>query len=98
MPKRFSFFVERMDYMSTVASHIENLQSAVYWKILKNLSENVKLDLISRLSLSLLKTPVEELQEDWTAEFAGAWKDERSAEDMIADIRNSRSKNRDIEL
>lgn len=75
--------------MSTIASHTEDLQSAIYWKMLKNLSENVKLDLISKLSLSLLKAPVEEQQTNWTDEFAGAWKDDRSAEEIISDIRDS---------
>ncbi len=36
---------------------------------------------------------------EWANRFAGAWKDSRSAEEIISDIRESRTENsRDIEL
>ena len=36
---------------------------------------------------------------DWANRFAGAWKDERSADEIISDIRESRTANsREIEL
>ena len=36
---------------------------------------------------------------DWANRFAGAWKDERSADEIISDIRDSRTTNsREIEL
>ena len=55
-----------------------------YWSILKNLSSDMKLELISRLSKSLLS-------KDQSI-------DSRSAESIIEDIRNSRTSNREIEL
>ncbi len=37
-------------------------------------------------------------QSIWSYKFAGEWKDSRSAESIIEDIRNSRTSNREIEL
>lgn len=68
-----------------------------YWSILKNLSSDVKLELISRLSKSLLSKEHTH-ESNWVSQFAGEWKDSRSAEDIIEDIRNSRTSNREIEL
>lgn len=68
-----------------------------YWSILKNLSSDMKLELISRLSKSLLSKD-QTIDDNWVSQFSGAWKDSRSAESIIADIRNSRTLNREIEL
>lgn len=68
-----------------------------YWSILKNLSSDMKLELISRLSKSLLSKD-QSIDDNWTSQFAGEWKDSRSAESIIEDIRNSRTSNREIEL
>ena len=70
--------------------------ASVYWNMLKGLSSEIKLDLISRLSASLLKREADDAH--WASEFAGKWKDDRSAEEMIADIREARTINREIEL
>ena len=53
----------------------------------------MKLELIFRLSKSLLSK-----DDNWASKFAGEWKDSRSAESIIEDIRNSRTSNREIEL
>ena len=53
--------------------------------MLKDLSSEIKLDLISRLSASLLKREADETH--WASEFAGKWKDDRSADEIVADIR-----------
>lgn len=42
-----------------------------YWNILKNLSDNVKLELISLLSDSLLHREVKAKDEHWADQFAG---------------------------
>ncbi|UBD82307.1 hypothetical protein K6V20_11325 [Parabacteroides distasonis] len=68
-----------------------------YWSILKNLSSDMKLELISRLSKSLLSKD-QSIDDNWVSQFAGEWKDSRSAESIIEDIRNSRTSNREIEL
>ncbi len=34
----------------------------------------------------------------WASEFAGKWEDERSADEIVADIREARTSNREIEL
>ena len=68
-----------------------------YWSILKNLSSDMKLELISRLSKSLLSKD-QSIDDNWASQFAGEWKDSRSAESIIEDIRNSRTSNREIEL
>lgn len=57
----------------------------------------MKLELISRLSKSLLSKD-QSIDDNWASQFAGEWKDSRSAESIIEDIRNSRTLNREIEL
>ncbi|WP_455632944.1 hypothetical protein [Parabacteroides sp.] len=57
----------------------------------------MKLELISRLSKSLLSKD-QSIDDNWVSQFAGEWKDSRSAESIIEDIRNSRTSNREIEL
>lgn len=61
-----------------------------------NLSDNIKLEIINRLSASMLNKTKKEDKADWADTFYGCWTDERSAEEMIEDIRNSRVPNRDI--
>ena len=51
--------------------------SAKYWSELKDLSDNVKLELITLLSSSMTHV----------------WKDSRSAEDIVEDIRAARTAN-----
>lgn len=57
----------------------------------------MKLELISKLSKSLLSKD-RSMDDNWVPQFAGEWKDSRSAESIIEDIRNSRTLNREIEL
>lgn len=63
-----------------------------YWNLLKNLSDNIKLQLIARLSNSLLEKKVDNKTSN-ISKFYGAWKDEdfpMSAEEMVKDIKMSR--------
>ncbi|MFM9837466.1 MAG: hypothetical protein ACKVOQ_04335 [Cyclobacteriaceae bacterium] len=66
-----------------------------YLGMLDNLSASNKLDLISKLSLSL-KTDITDRKKSFHKSF-GAWKSKQSAEEMISEIRNSRTFNRQIE-
>ena len=54
--------------------------------------------MIARLSNSLLNQdkPAEDSQ--WASAFAGKWIDARSAEEIIDDIRESRTSNEEIDL
>lgn len=85
---------------STIRSSIDTTDVTIYWNMLKDLSSEVKLELISRLSSSLLiKKNTKALESaDWASQFAGKWSDSRSADEIVEDIRNSRSTNREIEL
>lgn len=77
-------------------SHIESTSSNVYWNMLKDLSSDVKLELISKLSASLLKKEVDSDSSDWVSMFAGRWEDSRTANEIMDDIRNARTSNKDI--
>lgn len=57
-----------------------------YWNQLKDLSNDVKLELISMQSYSIVYP-----KEDWTEGFAGKWQDERTTEEIIDDIHAARN-------
>lgn len=73
---------------------------AIYWSELKNLSDSVKLELITLLSSSMARSVTEaNSEEGWTKSFAGRWQDDRTTEEIIDDIRTSRNaKLKDITL
>ncbi len=66
-----------------------------YLRLLDNLSTNNKLELISRLTLSV-KTENTERNKLFYEAF-GAWESAQTADEIIYDIRNSRTFNRQIE-
>lgn len=66
-----------------------------YLRLLDNLSPSSKLDLISKLTLSV-KTDIKEKKKTFYKAF-GAWKSRRSADEIISEIRNSRTFNRQTE-
>lgn len=66
-----------------------------YLLLLDNLSPSSKLDLISRLTLSV-KTDITDREKHFFKAF-GAWESKQSADEIINDIRNSRTFNRQIE-
>lgn len=82
---------------SIIAPEMNIPNMDTYWSILKNLNSDMKLELISRLSKSLLNKD-QAVGDNWASQFAGEWKDSRSAESIIEDIRSSRTSNHDIEL
>ena len=74
--------------MSSIYMHPGS--SNAYWNMLKNLGADVKLDLIAKLSASLIDSDEKVASSNWD--------DCRDTDDIVADIRASRSTNRDIEL
>jgi len=66
-----------------------------YLQLLDNLSPSNKLDLISKLTLSV-KTDFTDKKKYFYKAF-GAWQSKQSADEIITDIRNSRTFNRQIE-
>ena len=66
-----------------------------YLKLLDNLSPGNKLDLISRLTLSV-KTDITEKKKSLRKSF-GAFESSKSAEEIIKEIKGSRIFNRQIE-
>lgn len=73
-----------------------NIES--WWSLLKNLNNDIKLELASRLIDSIKKpAPPIKKNDDWK-KLAGAWNNEElSAEEMIEFLRDSRFTNRKIE-
>jgi hypothetical protein len=67
-----------------------------FFGMIKNLSADVKLELISKISDSLKGTKKEAKDDSWK-ELFGAWQSDESAEEMIESIRASRHTNRQIE-
>ena len=81
-------------YMNTSTLTTPSPATARYWATLKDLSNDVKLELISLLSTSMRKT-----DEDWTESFAGKWQDERPTEEITDDIRAARNAHmKEVEL
>lgn len=66
-----------------------------YLRMLDNLSANNKLDLISKLTLTV-KTDLNGKKKSFYKAF-GAWESSQSADEIIKDIRSSRTFNRQIE-
>ena len=66
-----------------------------YLRLLENLSPSNKLDLISKLTDSV-KTDITDRKKHFYKAF-GAWESKQSADQIISDIRNSRTFNRQIE-
>lgn len=85
---------------STIGKDANTTDVTIYWNMLKGLSSEIKLELISKLSASLLTKKRINLTEktNWVSQFAGKWNDSRPVDDIIEDIRSSRSANKEIEL
>lgn len=66
-----------------------------YLRLLDNLSPSNKLDLISKLTVSV-KTDITDRKKHFYKAF-GAWESKKSADQMINDIRSSRTFNRQTE-
>ncbi|MEL7006580.1 MAG: hypothetical protein AAFN93_28230 [Bacteroidota bacterium] len=67
----------------------------LYWGLLKNLSNEWKLDLIEKLSQSVREN-IDSTTDQMELAF-GAWEDERSADQLIGELTSNRRFNREIE-
>lgn len=65
--------------------------SSIYWDMLKGLSSDIKLELIAKLSASLLVKDDVSDTSNWTSEFVGRWEDDRTAEEVVKDICGART-------
>ena len=68
-----------------------------FWGMIKGLSVDVRLELISRISNSLKSEKVVDETDSWKSLF-GAFESEQSADKIIEDLRKARFSNREIEL
>ncbi len=66
-----------------------------YFGLLRNLNSDSKLDLISKLSQSLKKSNKQDAPS--LQSLFGAWQSEKTAEEIIAELRASRTFSRKIE-
>lgn len=66
-----------------------------YLGLLDNLSPSSKLDLISKLTLSI-KADITDRKKSFYTAF-GAWESKQSADEIISNIRNSRTFERQVE-
>ena len=87
--------------MSINGLNVTSPKSARYWSELKELSDKEKIELIALLSSSLTSVSEQLVSHEkgWASRFAGTWKDSRSAEEIVRDIRSARTTNNfDVEL
>ena len=80
--------------MSTIELSIINL----YWEMLKSLSDDIKLKLATMLTNSVVENRQKErsatsvsLTEQMIAKYAGALEDERQADEIVSEIKQSHS-------
>lgn len=83
---------------TTHLSQNDALISKSYWQMLEHLHDDIKIDLIMKLMSSLHIQKSNKSVNGWTSAFAGKWIDERSANDIIKDIKHDRTTNGEIEL
>lgn len=72
--------------------------STIYWSMLKNLSDDVKIELIAKLSNSLLSSKKKEVVPS-ASHFYGIWKDSEpaDADELAKEVRVGRKFKDDIE-
>jgi hypothetical protein len=83
----------RMTEMNATDINITLIEG--YLRLLDNLSPGDKLDLISKLSLSV-KADIKNRKKNFFKAF-GAWDSNQTAEEIINELRNSRTFDRQIE-
>lgn len=65
---------------------------------LKKLDSDIELGSMKQFSASLLAKDNTPDASNWTSEFAGRWEDDRTADEVVEDIRGARTPNREIGL
>lgn len=78
-----------------MASALSNNIIDSYLALIKNLNPKAKLDLISKLTQSL-QNDLKQNENLFESAF-GAWEGDETADELIADIRDSRTFNRRVE-
>ena len=68
-----------------------------YFSLLKNLSSDIKLELIARLSKSM-KTSKKTEKKVSLDSLYGSWESEQSADEIIAELKSARNFNRKREI
>lgn len=69
-----------------------------------NLSYEDKLDLVDLIIKSMrsaankMKNRTREADASWVSQFEGQWKDSKSVEEMLADLKSSRTSNSEVVL
>lgn len=66
--------------------------------MLKNLDSDIELGSMKQFSASLLAEDDTLDASNWTSEIVGRWDDDRTADEVVEDIRGARTSNREIEL
>jgi hypothetical protein len=66
-----------------------------YLALLKNMSADMRLELIAKLSASLKSTAAQKNSVDY---YNGIWKSTESADEIIDEIRNARVSTRQVEI
>ena len=81
--------------MSINGLNVTSPVSARYWSELKDLSNTEKIELIALFSSSLTNNSEHPIphKKGWASRFAGKWKDSRSAEEIMEEIRTARTNN-----
>ncbi|MDO5522875.1 MAG: hypothetical protein Q4G48_02390 [Bacteroidia bacterium] len=74
--------------------NVVHLEAESYFKTLRNLSPDVKLELIAKLSKSIKKDLG---QPKSVYDFSGKWDSKETAEEIIEDLRKDRVFNRKLE-
>lgn len=78
--------------------------SDVNLKEIYSLSNEDKLDLVNliinsmRSAKSILKAKTQAPTTSWVSQFEGKWEDRKSADEMVADLRQSRTKSSPVTL
>ena len=78
--------------------------SDVNLKEIYSLSNEDKLDLVNliinsmRSAKSILKAKTQAPATSWVSQFEGKWEDSKSADEMVADLKHSRTSNSSVTL
>lgn len=66
-----------------------------YWNMIKDSSREVKETLLNMLYISLDEESIN-VEDNGVNFLSGTWEDNRSSEEIIADIRHARTSNKDV--
>lgn len=78
-------------------SNLHREDTTVYWNLIKNVSDDVKLRLISLLSQSMTpkkrrsRQSEKEATREFLSKYCGVWEGDLSAEEIISAIQDSRT-------